>query len=85
MTYFCSEQLIRGEKKVHFLPFGFVEKTKVHFCHPPFFALVLDEKVCSGSKFGFAGSKFDGELESGVGLVGSGRGSALPVFSGFEP
>ena len=58
---------------------------QVNFLPPTVFALVLDEKVCSGSKFGFAGSKFDGELESGVGLVGSGRGSALPVFSGFEP
>ena len=33
--------------------------------------------MCSGSKFGFPGSKFDDEFESGFGSVGSGRGSAL--------
>ena len=62
-----------------------MEKKKVRFLPPTVFALVLDEKVCSGSKFGFPGSKFNGELEFGFGSVGSGRGSAQSVFSDFEP
>ena len=46
-------------------------------------AVLLGVDGCSGSKFGFPGSKFYGEPKSGFGSVGSGRGSALARISGF--
>ena len=74
--------MIHGEKSTK--PALGLRGKKAQNLAPAVFALVLDKKVRSGSKFGFTWSKFDGELESGFCSFGSGRRSALPLFSGLE-
>ena len=64
------------------MPFGFAEKkgTKRAVL---VLAVLFGVGEWPGSKFGFLGPKFYGELKSGFGSVGSARVSALAHISTF--